>query len=183
MSDHLSNRKLNIEGKIESSVIIVGNDNFASILNQGLPSPEHPDNASSPASNLPKTPNPLERLKLIQTLNALPTVQFDEIVFALNPPSGNIPGNSTSQDSRSKALLTWLESSMGPGLVELELVLASIAATQKQTERQNQLNQQLRTLVNELKTSQAPKYDLRGATFGGGFAETVQGDQIGRNRT
>ena len=46
-----------------------------------------------------------DRLRLIQTLNALPTAQFDEIVFALAPPQGNIPRDCASQSQRSQALL------------------------------------------------------------------------------
>ncbi|MEM9215267.1 MAG: hypothetical protein AAGD25_13070 [Cyanobacteria bacterium P01_F01_bin.150] len=33
--------------------------------------------------------------------------------------------------------------------------------------------------VNILRENQAPKYDLRGATFGGGLAENVYGYQLG----
>ena len=37
----------------------------------------------------------------------------------------------------------------------------------------------LQETIKVLKENQAPKYDLRGATFGGGVAETVYGDQVG----
>ena len=53
-----------------------------------------------------------DRLHLIQTLNALPGPQFDELVFALPPPS-NIPGNSAPQCNRSVYLLQWVERSWG----------------------------------------------------------------------
>lgn len=71
-----------------------------------------------------------ERLKLMQKLNALPGSQFDELLFALNPPSGNDPGNEASQSSRIAALLEWIESPVGPGLPELESILWSIVSKQ-----------------------------------------------------
>jgi uncharacterized protein YjbI with pentapeptide repeats len=77
-----------------------------------------------------------DRLCLIQTLNALPTAQFDELVFALNPPKGNIPSNSASQSSRSTALLEWAESPIGPGLTTLEGCLSKIIATHSKTAEQ-----------------------------------------------
>lgn len=67
-----------------------------------------------------------ERLCLIQTLNALPSSQFDELVFALQPPKGNIPSDTAPQSSRSKALLEWAESPIGPGLLEFEKILNRI---------------------------------------------------------
>lgn len=127
-----------------------------------------------------------ERLRLIQTLNALPGPQFDELLFALNPPSANVPGNAAPQGSRSKALLEWIESLIGPGLPELEAILESIVATQSgaitQASGQSQTVETLKDIIEALAANQAPKYDLRGAQFGGGFAETVEGDQSGSNQ-
>lgn len=126
-----------------------------------------------------------ERLSLIQTLNALPGPQFDELLFALNPPSANVPGNAAPQGSRSAALLEWIESPIGPGLPELEAILESIVATQSgavmQAGSQSQTVETLQDIIETLTANQAPKYDLRGAQFGGGFAETVEGDQIFTN--
>lgn len=85
MSEPPSNRKLLIDGDITDSVIIVGGHNSASNISQSSSTPD--------------------RLKFIQILNALPTAQPDEIVFALHPPSGNIPGSAAPQGQRSKALL------------------------------------------------------------------------------
>ena len=70
-----------------------------------------------------------DRLTLIQTLNALPRPQFNELVFALKPPNANVPSNPASQGDRSKALLDWAESPIGPGLPELEIILESIITT------------------------------------------------------
>ena len=52
---------------------------------------------------------------LKQTLNALPSAQFNDLVFALNPPKGNIPGNPAPQSNRSMALLEWAERTEGAG--------------------------------------------------------------------
>jgi hypothetical protein len=63
-----------------------------------------------PALSLP------QRLKLIETLCALPQTQFDNLSFALKPPPGVIPAASTNQSSRAKAMLDWVESPVGCGL-------------------------------------------------------------------
>jgi hypothetical protein len=66
------------------------------------------------------------RLVLIQTLNALPSSQFDALMFALAPPSGSIPSSAAAQGSRSAALLQWAEGPTGPGLPMLESVLTQL---------------------------------------------------------
>ena len=128
-----------------------------------------------------------DRLRLIQTLNALPSTQFDELVFALRPPSGNIPGASAPQGNRSSALLEWVESPIGSRLSELEQILESIISARsnpmQSPEEQPQHIQALQDIIQILRENQAPKYDLRGATFSGGFAENVYGDQVGSQQT
>lgn len=64
-----------------------------------------------------------DRLRLVQTLNALPSAQFEEILFALKPPSSNLPGNSAPRNQRSLALLEWAESPLGHGLRVVENLL------------------------------------------------------------
>ena len=54
-----------------------------------------------------------------------------------------------------------------------------LAEYRQQLEAQRQQITALQTIIQALAEQQAPKYDLRGAHFAGGFAETVQGDQIG----
>ena len=129
--------------------------------------------------------SPADRLHLIQTLNALPATQFDELIFALHPPTGNIPGSSAPQGSRSAALLQWVESPIGPGLSDLKTVLANFMGTRTTTTDlpagQQQTVEALLEMIQTLSHSQVPKYDLRGAQFAGGFAETIQGNQIGGN--
>lgn len=145
-----------------------------------LQSEETPESTSTKA---PQKLSSSERLNLIQTLNALPGPQFDELLFALNPPSANVPGNAAPQGNRSAALLEWLESPIGPGLSELKAILESIVSTQPEAAAQattpSQTIETLKDIIKALATNQAPKYDLRGAQFGGGFAETVKGDQSG----
>lgn len=74
-----------------------------------------------------------DRLCLIQTLNALPMAQFDELIFALAPPKGNIPRDYAPQSYRSQALLEWVESPIGPGILEIEKLLAKLVAENTQT--------------------------------------------------
>ena len=91
-------------------------------------------NASSP----PPRPNPVSthdkgptknlqaRLKLMQRLSGLPNPQFEQIVFALQPPAGSIPGASAPLGDRVAALLNWAEGTGGCGLETVEAVLAVI---------------------------------------------------------
>ena len=51
---------------------------------------QQPNQASNPSTSQPQQLPAADRLRLIQTLNALPGPQFDTLLFALNPPSGNI---------------------------------------------------------------------------------------------
>jgi hypothetical protein len=44
-----------------------------------------------------------DRLRIHQTLNTLPAAQCDQLVFALDPPSGNVPGSSAAQRARWQA--------------------------------------------------------------------------------
>lgn len=76
-----------------------------------------------------------DRLRLIQTLNALPTAQFDELVFALAPPRGNISRECASQSQRSQALLSWVESPIGPGLSAVETLLGKVISQKLQIDQ------------------------------------------------
>ncbi|NER83174.1 MAG: hypothetical protein F6K42_27200, partial [Leptolyngbya sp. SIO1D8] len=64
-----------------------------------------------------------DRLELIRQLNSLSQPQFNELLFALRPPGGVVPGTASAQGDRSKALLDWAEGPMGCGLSKLEQVL------------------------------------------------------------
>ncbi|MEO0647355.1 MAG: pentapeptide repeat-containing protein [Cyanobacteria bacterium J06650_10] len=74
-----------------------------------------------------------DRQYLIQTLNALPEPQFDNLVFVLDVPKGNIPGNGAPQGIRSKALLDWAESPIGIGLLQLERCLDKLLPPSEKT--------------------------------------------------
>jgi hypothetical protein len=58
-----------------------------------------------------------DRLALFNALTALPPPQFGQLVFALNPPAGVVPGSGAAQGDRVSALLSWAESLSGCGLV------------------------------------------------------------------
>lgn len=53
-----------------------------------------------------------------------------------------------------------------------------LAEYRRQIEAQRQQIEALHTIIQTLSENQVPKYDMRGAQFAGGFAETVQGNQI-----
>ncbi|MEM9005657.1 MAG: hypothetical protein AAGE59_19300, partial [Cyanobacteria bacterium P01_F01_bin.86] len=69
-----------------------------------------------------------ERLALFSTLSQLPEPQFEQLVFALNVPRGNL-SSSASQSSRVSQLLGWAES-IGCGLDELRQVLRQVMGRQ-----------------------------------------------------
>ena len=67
---------------------------------------------------------PKERLRLIKHLNALPQTQFEEVVFALNPPNGLISAAAGAQGNRAKELLDWAEGPTGPSIDSVLELLA-----------------------------------------------------------
>lgn len=77
---------------------------------------------SSPLSSAPR-PN---RTELYQLLLNLPGPQFESVLFALNPPRGNISPSNAPQGQRVPELLTWVESPIGPGLDALRTALADV---------------------------------------------------------
>ncbi|MEM6518730.1 MAG: hypothetical protein AAF722_05275 [Cyanobacteria bacterium P01_C01_bin.70] len=54
-----------------------------------------------------------------------------------------------------------------------------IEILRQQLEAKDEQISSLQQIIQTLVAQQSPKYDLRGAQFSGGFAETVRGDQIG----
>lgn len=151
------------------------------------------------------------RLRLVQTLNVLPSATFESIIFALDPPAGCVPDTSAPQGMRSTALLKWVESSLGPGLIELETIvsqsfesrselsvlLEQIVAVRPELtdlpDAQRQKVEVLQELSQDLKEYLGPpknemreagsRYDLRGAKFAGGFADTAKGSQVDNKDT
>jgi hypothetical protein len=62
-----------------------------------------------------------QRLDLFQRLSKLPSPQFEQLLFALNPPQGNLPSAQAPQSNQVRALLEWA-TSIGPGLTAVETV-------------------------------------------------------------
>lgn len=60
--------------------------------------------------------NVRDRVNLFLWILALPSVEFEALLFALNPPGGIVPGNSSSQGDRLARLLEWVESPKGCGI-------------------------------------------------------------------
>ena len=60
--------------------------------------------------------SPEARQKLSHYLKAIPPSQFEELVFVLNPPPGEISGSQAAQGIRAAELLKWAESPAGCGL-------------------------------------------------------------------
>ncbi|NJN22736.1 MAG: hypothetical protein HC812_18160 [Leptolyngbya sp. RL_3_1] len=71
--------------------------------------------------------SPLQRLELIRLVNALPSTEFDELLFALNPKDGVVPSNASAQGNRAKSLLTWIEGPTGCGLAMFLETLDAVA--------------------------------------------------------
>lgn len=76
---------------------------------------------------MPDSLSPLQRLKLIRLVNALPLTEFDELLFALKPKDGVVPPNVSAQGNRAKALLGWVEGPTGCGLTPFLEVLDAVA--------------------------------------------------------
>ncbi|MFQ4138293.1 tetratricopeptide repeat protein [Nodosilinea sp. PGN35] len=68
--------------------------------------------------------NIAQRFDLFQRLSSLPVAQLEQVIFALNPPSGNVSPPLAPPAQRVTELLAWAESPMGCGLELVEEVLA-----------------------------------------------------------
>lgn len=66
--------------------------------------------------------SPGERTQLFKDLEKLLDSDFEQLIFALNPPSSQIPPSSQKQALRVSALLKWAQND-GPGLEEVKNVL------------------------------------------------------------
>ena len=71
--------------------------------------------------------SPLQRLELIQLVNALPATKFEELLYALQPDSGVVPPNMSAQGNRAKVLLDWAEGPLGCGLEMFLCILDKVA--------------------------------------------------------
>lgn len=77
-------------------------------INQNLSASDKHIEDSDSGSNIFNTS--IQRLALFQRLVTLSTSQFEQVVFALNPPTGNIPSTQSPQGDRVRALLNWATS-------------------------------------------------------------------------
>lgn len=72
-----------------------------------------------------------QRLQLIQWIAALPQVQFDGLVFSLQPPPGTLSSAPAPIGTRAAELLNWAQSILGPGIAavvaELRSAVESVA--------------------------------------------------------
>ncbi|NEQ47811.1 MAG: toll/interleukin-1 receptor domain-containing protein [Leptolyngbya sp. SIOISBB] len=68
--------------------------------------------------------DPASRLKLIQSLGAMPPAQFEEMVFALDLPAGVMSSFQAPQGQRAKELLDWAKGPTGKGLDSVLQVLS-----------------------------------------------------------
>lgn len=84
--------------------------------------------ASAPDSSSSQTAvNPYQkRMELFSLLSSLPGPQFEQIVFTLRPPAGNVPPPPAPLGQRVAALLEWAESPIGCSLEALETVVNAV---------------------------------------------------------
>jgi energy-coupling factor transporter ATP-binding protein EcfA2 len=69
--------------------------------------------------------HPFDRQNLVKTLSSLPAAQFEQLLFAVEPPDGILPAKTAPQGERTTALLGWAETT-GPGLKTVHVVLYEI---------------------------------------------------------
>jgi hypothetical protein len=121
---------LNVVQGIRRVVDALTAQESAATASHATPSSTGPATSSAATGVNPPTTaavNPIQkRLALFKLLSSLPGPQFEQVVFALSPPAGNVPPNSAPQGQRVPALLTWAESPIGCGLATLEDVVNSI---------------------------------------------------------
>ncbi len=67
-----------------------------------------------------------QRLALFERLACLPEFQFEQVLFSLKPPSGNVPSAKARQRDRVADLLEWVESPIGCGLDQVEVVYSQV---------------------------------------------------------
>ncbi len=103
---------IDLAGKPESATPVL-------INKKAPPSPPPTPSSPSPMSI------PQGRSELYQFLLKLPDAQFNQVLFDLNPPPGNISPAHAPRGQRVPELFTWLES-IGPGLEALRTSLEAI---------------------------------------------------------
>ena len=74
--------------------------------------------------------NATQRLTLFQKLAKLPGPQFEQLIFSLNPPAGNVPSAQAAQSDRVKALLDWADNANNIGLLHVESIYRRVVNPQ-----------------------------------------------------
>ncbi|PSR16353.1 hypothetical protein C8255_18295 [filamentous cyanobacterium CCP3] len=104
----------------------MGEPLFGTVASDGATSSPPPrPNSARASENMPRR-DLQARLKLMHQLSGLPNPQFEQIVFALQPPAGLVPGSMAPLGDRVAALLNWAEGTGGCGLKDVESVLEAI---------------------------------------------------------
>ncbi|HIK43963.1 MAG TPA: toll/interleukin-1 receptor domain-containing protein [Leptolyngbyaceae cyanobacterium M65_K2018_010] len=98
---------------------------FAGPISGGTINITYPQGTPPPPTTPP--PTTTQRLALFQKLTRLPSPQFEQILFALDPPAGNVPSAQAPQADRVKALLDWA-TRLGPGLESVEAVYNQVVS-------------------------------------------------------
>ncbi|MBE7383544.1 MAG: leucine-rich repeat domain-containing protein [Leptolyngbya sp. SIO1E4] len=88
----------------------------------------HPENCKDSWPIQTLQDDPMQRIKLFDTLSNLATSDFEKLVFALDAPRGNLGEASTPQGERVSRLLDWAKSNIGCGLDTLENALQAITS-------------------------------------------------------
>lgn len=84
--------------------------------------------AISPASSVPVRGG--QRLALFQKLAGLLSSQFEQVLFCLNLPAGNVPSAEVGRRDRIEALLDWADSSIGCGFDQVEAIYLQVVNPQ-----------------------------------------------------
>jgi hypothetical protein len=74
-----------------------------------------------------------KRIKLVQTISALPSSQFMQLVYAINPPKGIVSSDTAPQGKRAVDLLEWAESPLGCGIKEIKQAIQVLAGNKKKS--------------------------------------------------
>ena len=72
--------------------------------------------------------SPQDRLRLLRTLNGLPSSIFEEVRIGVGAPKQVLPGDGAEPGKRSAALMDWADSKVGCGEVKLKQVVDEVVA-------------------------------------------------------
>ena len=103
----------------------------AALQARGKPAtrPSFPRSVPEPERVTPATVAfpPTKRGSLFQKLASLTRLQFEQVLFGVNPPADKAPSASANQSDRVKALLDWADHPNGCGLDQVEVFYSQVA--------------------------------------------------------